>query len=73
MLHEYDVVALKRPLPGKSVPVGSEGTIVLVHDAGAQAYEVEFFDKDNSTIDKTTFTVVGEDYLELKWAYRDSK
>jgi len=53
------------------VPVSSEGTIVMVHDAGAQAYEVEFFDQNQKSID--ICTVVGDEYLELKWAYRDMK
>ena len=86
MLHEYDVVALKKELPGIAVPVSSEGTIVMVHDAGAQAYEVEFFDQNNETIAVCTgrrrrlsrtrslsVRVVGDDYLELKSVYRDTK
>jgi putative methionine-R-sulfoxide reductase with GAF domain len=71
MLHEYDVVILKKSLPGIAVPVASEGTIVMVHDADAQAYEVEFFDRDEKTID--VCTVVGDEYLELKWANKDRR
>jgi len=71
MLHEYDVAVLKKALPGFAVPVSSEGTIVMVHDAGAQAYEVEFVDQNHKTID--ICAVVGDEYLELKWAYRDTK
>jgi hypothetical protein len=51
--------------------VGSQGTIVLVHSTKDQAYEVEFFDQRDDTID--TFTVVGDEYLELKWAYKDTE
>lgn len=71
MLHEYDVVILKKPLPGTGVPISSEGTIVHVHDANAQAYIVEFFDENDKTIG--VCDVVGDEYLELKWAYRDTK
>ena len=72
MLHEYDVVILKKSSPGIAVPVASEGTIVMVHDADAQAYEVEFFDRDEkTTID--VCTVVGDEYLELKWANKDRR
>jgi hypothetical protein len=71
MLHEYDVVVLKKALPGVAVPVSSEGTIVMVHDVAAQAYEVEFFDQNHNTIN--VCTVVGNEYLELKSAYRDTK
>jgi hypothetical protein len=69
MLHEYDAVSLKKALPGIAVPIGSEGTILIVHNADEQAYEVEFFDQNHKTIGNTTFTVVGDEYLELKWAY----
>ncbi len=71
MLHEYDVVLLKKALPGARVPVSSEGTIVMVHDIGAQAYEVEFFDQSHNTI--AVCTVVGNEYLELKSAYRNRR
>lgn len=64
MLHEYDVVVLKKPLPGTAVPASSKGTIVHVHDANAQAYIVEFFDRNNKTID--VCDVVGDEYLELE-------
>ncbi len=71
MLHEFDVVVLKKALPGMAVPVFSKGTIVMVHDAGAQAYEVEFFDRDDKTIE--VCTVVGDEHLELKTASRKSR
>ena len=67
MLHELDVVVLKKQLPGLAVPVSTEGTIVHVHDAKAQTYIVEFFDENGKTIDHCD--VVGDEYLELKWAY----
>jgi hypothetical protein len=70
MLREYDVVTLKKPLPGAAgVPLGSSGTIVMVHSTEDQAYEIEFFDENDKTID--VFTVVGDEYLELKWAYKE--
>jgi len=69
MLHEYDVVRLKKELPGTAVPLSSEGTIVHVHDADAQAYIVEFFDENGKTIDHCD--VVGDEYLELIWEYKE--
>jgi hypothetical protein len=69
MLHEHDVVALKRALPGIAVPVRSQGTIVHVHDAAAQAYIVEFVDEGHKTIDMVD--VVGDEYLELIWEYKE--
>ena len=71
MFNELDVVVLKKPLPEATIPVSSVGTIVMVHDASAQAYEVEFFDDHHKTID--VCTVTGDDYLELKFAYRERK
>jgi len=59
MLHEYDVVALKKELPGTAVPVLSEGKIVYVHDADAQDY----IDESGKTIE--VFDVVGDEHLEL--------
>jgi len=64
MLSELDVVVLEKALPGVPVPVGSDGTIVMVHSAEEQAYEVEFFDQNHKTIG--VFTVVGGEYLKLK-------
>lgn len=71
MLNEYDSVVLRKPLPEKSIPVGAVGAVVLVHDAEKQAYEVEFYDANDKTID--VCTVIGDEYLELKIAFRDTK
>jgi len=70
-MHEYDVVLLKKALPGTAVPVSSEGTIVHVNDGDAQAYVVEFFEENDKTIDGCE--VVGDEYLEPKWSYGDTK
>jgi hypothetical protein len=69
MFHEFDVVVLKKALPGILAPASSVGVVVHVHDAAAQAYEVEFFDEHHKTID--VCTVVGDENLELKLAHRD--
>jgi hypothetical protein len=39
------LLRFKRELPGTTVPVLSEGTILYVDDANAQAYIVEFVDE----------------------------
>jgi Domain of unknown function (DUF4926) len=64
MFQEHDVVVLRKTLPGTSVPVGAVGTVVFVHDAEGQAYEVESFDANHKTID--VCTVIGDQQLELK-------
>jgi Domain of unknown function (DUF4926) len=71
MFNEYDVVVLRKTLPGTSAPVGAVGTVVFVHDAEGHAYEVEFFDVHHKTID--VCTVIGDEHLELKTASRDTK
>ncbi len=71
MFNEYDVVVLKKPLPNATVPVSSAGTILIVHSPEDQAYEIEFVDKEHNTID--ICTVVGDEYLELKWAYKETR
>jgi hypothetical protein len=48
-LQAYDVVRLRRPLPDRSVPVGTTGAVVMVHEGG-RAYEVEFCDDKGVTI-----------------------
>jgi hypothetical protein len=67
MFKEYDVVVLKREVPGMRVPASTSGTIVHVHDTNPPgAYEVEFFDKAGNSIWVNTVT---GDNLELKVAY----
>ncbi|WP_273732207.1 DUF4926 domain-containing protein [Mycolicibacterium septicum] len=64
---EYDMVRLRRPLPGHGLAVGTRGTVVMDHTkyAGpdlAPAYEVEFTDGEGRTAAVVT---VPEDYLEV--------
>ncbi len=42
MFQEYDTFRLRRPLLDESVPVGTIGVVLMVHDAAAGVYEVEF-------------------------------
>ena len=51
------------------MPVLSEGTILHVHDANAQSYIVEFVDENGKTIE--VCDVVGDEYLELIWEYKE--
>lgn len=51
----YDVVKLKAPLaaalaPGGTLPEGSSGTVILVHEFPRRAYEVEFSDAQGKTL-----------------------
>jgi hypothetical protein len=71
MFKEHDVVVLRKTLPGTLVPVGSVGTIVFVHNADGQAYEVGFLDANHKTVD--VCTVIGDEYWELKTVFRDTK
>ena len=44
MYELFDIVKLKRAIPGIPLPVGSVGTIVHVHSAEPLKYLVEFLD-----------------------------
>lgn len=59
-MKEYDVVKAKRDLSTK-VHKNCVGTIVMVYDNPRLAYEVEFFDENNETID--VITVEPEDLV----------
>ena len=52
-MKELDVVKLTKDY--KNLPAGTEGAIVLEYDG--KAFEVEFFDDDDDTIDVLTVPV----------------
>jgi hypothetical protein len=56
MLKMYDVVKLKHINKSIPLPVGSRGTILIVHDAIPAAYEVEFLDKSGQHLGVFTVT-----------------
>ena len=49
MLREYDVVRLLRAVPGSGLEPGAVGAVVIVYPE-ADAYEVEFVDREGATI-----------------------
>jgi Domain of unknown function (DUF4926) len=51
--------------------VFSQGAIVFVHNADPPAYEVEFFDESEEAIG--VYTIQGDEDLELRIAYKDTK
>ena len=59
-MKELDCVELVQPFEG--LPVGTEGTVVLVYPGSH--VEVEFFDMDGNTIGVFT---VPTDYLKVTW------
>lgn len=66
MIEEFASVRLKRGIPSYAIPIGTRGTVVMVHDADPPGYEVEFFDDEGNTIrdSKTqefTFTLKDDD------------
>lgn len=62
-MEEIDVVRLIRDY--ENIPAGTEGTIVYKYNDSA--FEVEFFDENDDTIDVLTTPA---DVLELIWQYR---
>jgi Domain of unknown function (DUF4926) len=63
---DLDVVRLRRPLPERDLPAGSEGTIVndIQTEGLPHAYLVEFADSDGVTY---ALVHVPEDNLEVVW------
>lgn len=64
MFSEHDVVRLRSASAAPSVPVGTRGTVLIVHPAMPPAYEVEFMDEAGNSYE--TFTMQESD-LELEW------
>ena len=67
---EYDVVALVRSVPDVPVPVGTQGTILMVYDAEPPVYCVEFSDGTPYPVGGDVFDISHRD-LELKIASKD--
>ena len=64
MFSKYDVVRLLSASDAPGVPVGTSGTVLLVHPATPPAYEVEFVDEAGESLG--WFTMQESD-LELEW------
>jgi hypothetical protein len=63
MLKEYDSVRLKRRLSVDTVPVGSDGVVLMVYREPTLGYEVEFFDERHRSLGSFSTT---EDHLEKR-------
>ncbi len=63
-MKELDIVRLICDF--ENIPAGTEGCIVLEYDGSA--FEVEFFDSDDNTIDVLTTPV---EFLELVKSFND--
>jgi hypothetical protein len=64
MLKEYQTVTARCDLSDK-VKKGCTGVIVMLYNEPTLAYEVEFFDSDNCTIDLLTVRPDSIDVKEL--------
>ena len=65
VLHHFDLVTLKKPLPGADVPVGAEGTIIRVFGwMNPIVYDVVFHDANHKSLG--AFHVWGDEGLALK-------
>jgi hypothetical protein len=58
MLHEYDVVRLKKSIPSKKLTAQNKGTILIVYEKPGlpKAYEIEFLDEEGQTVAIVTLT-----------------
>ena len=65
MFHYFDLVTLKKPLPGAEVPVGAEGTIIRVFGwMNPIVYDVVFHDANHKSLG--ALHVWGDEALVLK-------
>jgi hypothetical protein len=62
MFQEYEVVRLKDNQSSISVPIGSRGTVLIVHQTERPAYEVEFVDEHGVSLG--VYTVQDADLME---------
>ena len=70
MFHHFDLVTLKKRLPGVDVPVGAEGTVIRVFDwMNPIVYDVSFHDADHKPLG--AFHVWGDEAILLKRSIRD--
>ena len=68
MIQEFTKVRLKREIPGCDIPVGSVGTVIMVHHDVPPGYEVEFSDSEGNVLydtktDEFVFTLEDEDVM----------
>lgn len=64
MFSEYDVVRLRSTSNAPGVPIGAEGTVLIVYSTTPPTYEVEFVDDADESLG--TFTMPESD-LEIVW------
>ena len=64
MFSEYDVVRLRSAWSTPGVPIGCEGTILIIYPSTPPTYEVEFMDDADNSLG--TFTMPESD-LEIVW------
>ncbi|MCQ4637783.1 DUF4926 domain-containing protein [Anaerovorax odorimutans] len=53
MLREFDIIMAKKDI-NSNIKRGCRGVVLIVYERPALAYEVEFMDDNNDTIDVTT-------------------
>jgi uncharacterized protein DUF4926 len=66
MIEELAMVRLKRAIPNIDIPVGSIGSVLMVHADNPPGYEVEFSDNEGNVLydtktDEFVFTLEDED------------
>lgn len=66
MIEELSIVRLKRAIPNMDIPVGSVGTVLMVHADNPRGYEVEFSDSEGNVLydtktDEFVFTLEDDD------------
>jgi hypothetical protein len=60
---EYDTFELAKELPDRSVPLGTQGVILMVLGGDPVAYEVEFPDEVGGNLGNSTTYTLTEDFF----------
>jgi hypothetical protein len=70
MFQEYEIVVLKKALPGTPVTAGAEGTIIRAFSfANPPVYDVDFLDENHKNLG--IFRVIGTENLDIKISFED--
>jgi hypothetical protein len=68
MINEHDVVILEQDLPGTTFKKGDKATVVHIYP-NEEAYELEFFNENGSTLAVETVNakIAGQEIIKVIW------
>jgi hypothetical protein len=64
MFNEYDLFRLRKSLPNESIPIGTQGVVLMVFEGSPRAYEVEFPDGEGGNLGNAITYTITEDFMD---------